>query len=66
MGSDLAASGLVDLKAVESLFRQHESGVRDHSSCLWSLIMFESFLRQVHGRHSVEPASVGGVSAYAR
>jgi asparagine synthase (glutamine-hydrolysing) len=66
MGSDLAASGMVDTKAMESLFRQHESGMRDHSSCLWSLIMFESFLRQVHGRHSVEPASVGGVSAYAR
>jgi len=66
MGSDLAASGLVDVKAMESIFNQHDSGARDHSACLWSLIMFESFLRQVHGCHSVQPPSAGGVSAYAR
>jgi asparagine synthase (glutamine-hydrolysing) len=26
---------------------QHQSGRRDHSASLWSLLMFESFLRNV-------------------
>ena len=26
---------------------QHQSGRRDHSAPLWSLLMFESFLRQL-------------------
>jgi asparagine synthase (glutamine-hydrolysing) len=65
-GCDLAKSGLVDVKAVELMFNQHVSGVRDHSAGLWSLIMFESFLRQVHGRDSVKPQSVGDVSPHAK
>jgi asparagine synthase (glutamine-hydrolysing) len=65
-GSDLAASGLVDVKAVDLMFNQHVSGVRDHSAGLWALIMFESFLRQVHGRNSVEPKTVGNVSPHAK
>ena len=55
--SDLATSGFVDVKAVESIFNQHVSGVKEHSACLWALIMFESFLRQVHRRQPVQPSS---------
>jgi asparagine synthase (glutamine-hydrolysing) len=65
-GSDLARCGLVDVKAVESMFSQHESGMRDHSACLWALIMFESFLRQVHGGDSAQPTSARDVPPHAK
>jgi asparagine synthase (glutamine-hydrolysing) len=45
----LADAGVFDMNYLATLVDQHQSGVRDHSSTLWSLLMFESFLRQVHG-----------------
>jgi asparagine synthase (glutamine-hydrolysing) len=42
----LSATGLFRSDAVETLVLQHQSGVRDHSAVLWSLLMFEGFLRQ--------------------
>ena len=45
----LKDSGLFDMATVETLLDQHQSGQRDHSAALWSLLMFEAFLRQVHG-----------------
>jgi asparagine synthase (glutamine-hydrolysing) len=47
-GPVLRSSGLFDMIAISKLLDQHESGLRDHSAVLWSLLMFESFLRQVH------------------
>ena len=38
------------MATVARLLDQHQSGERDHSAALWSLSMFEAFLRQVHGR----------------
>jgi asparagine synthase (glutamine-hydrolysing) len=32
---------------VQQLLAQHQSGRHDHSSALWTLLMFESFLRTV-------------------
>jgi asparagine synthase (glutamine-hydrolysing) len=43
----LADSGLFNLPYVQELMQQHQSGRRDHSAPLWSLMMFESFLRQL-------------------
>jgi asparagine synthase (glutamine-hydrolysing) len=37
---------------------QHASGLRDHSQLLWSLLMFSSFLRDVHEAPTV-PATAG-------
>jgi asparagine synthase (glutamine-hydrolysing) len=45
-GGTIAASGLFDVKRVRQLIDQHQSGVRDHSSALWALLMFESAVRQ--------------------
>ncbi|WP_077034665.1 XrtA/PEP-CTERM system amidotransferase [Pelomonas sp. KK5] len=45
----LADSGWFDLKTVERLIEQHESGARDHSTPLWSLLMYDAFLRNVVG-----------------
>jgi asparagine synthase (glutamine-hydrolysing) len=49
-GSVLSDCGLFDMATVANLLDQHQSGERDHSAALWSLSMFEAFLRQVHAR----------------
>ncbi len=45
----LGDTGLFDMNYIETLVKQHQSGVREHSAPIWSLVMFESFLRKVHG-----------------
>ncbi|MGH7111961.1 MAG: XrtA/PEP-CTERM system amidotransferase [Stellaceae bacterium] len=53
----LGESGLFDRAAILRLLDQHESGQRDHSAPLWTLLMFEAFLRQVHDRGSAGRAA---------
>jgi asparagine synthase (glutamine-hydrolysing) len=43
----LAGCDMFNLEYVQELMQQHQSGRRDHSAPLWSLMMFESFLRQL-------------------
>ncbi|KAB8041578.1 XrtA/PEP-CTERM system amidotransferase [Janthinobacterium aquaticum] len=47
LGPTLAQCGLFDMDYIGQLIEQHGSGRRDYSAPLWSLLMFESFLRQV-------------------
>jgi asparagine synthase (glutamine-hydrolysing) len=47
LGDTLAATGIFDRKFMGMLVDQHLSGRRDHSACLWALLMFESFHRQL-------------------
>ena len=47
-GPVLADTGMFDLDFVASLVDGHQSGLQEHSASLWSLVMFESFLRRVH------------------
>ncbi|MDX1251045.1 MAG: amidotransferase 1, exosortase A system-associated [Gammaproteobacteria bacterium] len=49
LGPALADSGIFDQAFLRQLVDQHQSGVRDHSAALWSLLMFEAFARQVSG-----------------
>ena len=57
-GPVLADTGLFDMAYIKSLVDGHQSGLQEHSSALWSLVMFESFLRRVHfGQESVGPES---------
>src|SRR3984893_4322117 len=56
---------LFDMATVAKLLDQHQSAERDHSAALWSLSMFEAFLRQVHGRGvraDVDPETIGSVA----
>lgn len=46
----LADSGLFNGDSIAQLVEQHQSGRRDHSAALWSLLMFESSLRHL-GAH---------------
>jgi asparagine synthase (glutamine-hydrolysing) len=43
-GPILRASGIFDPAAIDTLVRQHLSGLRDHSAALWLLLMLEAFL----------------------
>ncbi len=45
LGSIMEDSGLFQMSTIETLIEQHLSGVRDHSTPIWSLFMFEAFLR---------------------
>ena len=46
LGDSLAETGLFDPACLRQLFEQHQSGSRDHSAPLWSLLMFDAFVRQ--------------------
>ena len=59
----LAETGYFDMKYLRELVQDHTSGVRDYSAPLWTLLMFEGFLRS-HGVGSAElPAMAAGVAA---
>ncbi|OWQ93070.1 asparagine synthetase B [Roseateles aquatilis] len=57
LGGPLADSGLFDLKAVGQMVEQHENGSRDHSTPLWTLLMYDAFLRNVMGAASLREAA---------
>jgi asparagine synthase (glutamine-hydrolysing) len=42
----MADSGYFNMDYLQTLIEQHQAGLRDHSASLWSLLMYESFLRQ--------------------
>ena len=46
LGATLADTGFFNAGYLRELVDQHQSGVRDYSASLWSLLMFEAFLRQ--------------------
>jgi len=50
LGPRLAATGWFNREYLEHLIDAHQSGARDYSAPLWTLLMFEAFLRVVvHG-----------------
>jgi asparagine synthase (glutamine-hydrolysing) len=56
LGDSLAETGLFDPRYLRQLFDQHQAGSRDHSAPLWSLLMFDAFIRQMDATHpSVRP-----------
>jgi len=46
LGGTLAATGLFNADTLRHLVDAHQSGARDYSAPLWTLLMFESFVRQ--------------------
>jgi asparagine synthase (glutamine-hydrolysing) len=47
LGHRLAATGWFNREYLQHLVEAHQSGARDYSAPLWTLLMFEAFLRQV-------------------
>jgi asparagine synthase (glutamine-hydrolysing) len=54
LGSRLLDTGIFNRPYLNELLEQHQSGQRDHSAPLWTLLMFDAFLKNVLG----ETASV--------
>ncbi len=46
LGPVLADTGMFDMEYIKWLVDQHQSGMRDFSTLLWSLLMFEAFCRK--------------------
>ena len=44
----MADSGFFDVKTIAGLLDRHASGRSDHSVPIWSLLMFQRFLQDVH------------------
>ncbi|NKB21350.1 MAG: amidotransferase 1, exosortase A system-associated [Alphaproteobacteria bacterium] len=55
-GPVLADTGFFDMEFLGNLVVEHQSGVREHSAILWSLLMFEAFLRQINNVGVDRPA----------
>jgi asparagine synthase (glutamine-hydrolysing) len=49
LGPRLADSGWFDVAYLRRLVEEHQAGTRDHSTPLWTLLMFEAFLRNTDG-----------------
>ncbi len=47
LGERIGDSGLFDVDHLAHLIDQHVSGARDHSPALWSLLMFDGFLKRL-------------------
>lgn len=47
LGETLASTGWFDRATLRHLVDAHQSGLRDYSAPLWTLLMFEAFLRNV-------------------
>ncbi len=47
LGKDMRSLGIFDEKYIRRLIREHVSGIGDHGSVLWSLLMFSLFHRDV-------------------
>jgi asparagine synthase (glutamine-hydrolysing) len=56
LGPSLAATGWFDQGYLRHLVQAHQSGSSDYSAPLWSLLMFEAFLRNAMGDSSRESA----------
>ena len=66
-GQTLADTGMFDMGEVARLVEQHQLGTSNHSPAIWALIMFESFLRQVHGQAADDaPGSHGNGARFAQ
>lgn len=61
LGNVLAESRLFDRRALEEILAAHESGRRDFSAPLWTILMFEAFLKNATGAHEqVSARAVAG------
>ena len=56
LGPVLAETGWFNAAYLRRLVEDHQSGLRDYSTPLWALLMFESFLRNVMGARAIDEA----------
>lgn len=62
LGDTLANTGIFNIAFVKKMLDQHQSGRRDYSAPIWTLLMFEAFLRNTLGEgralHAVQEQKV--------
>jgi asparagine synthase (glutamine-hydrolysing) len=58
LGRRLQATGWFNTAYLQHLVEAHQSGARDYSAPLWTLLMFEAFLRQVVDDTDVRQAAL--------
>jgi asparagine synthase (glutamine-hydrolysing) len=49
LSGPLGDTGLFDVGFISKLLDAHVSGLSDHSTAIWSLLMFDAFLRRSEG-----------------
>ena len=54
LGDGIAETGFFDIAYLRQLLEQHLSGSRDHSAPLWSVLMFDAFMKQEWKQPSAE------------
>jgi asparagine synthase (glutamine-hydrolysing) len=59
LGERLAGTGWFERRSLVQLVDEHQSGARDHSAALWSLLMFDAFQRNVLDAGSASPRDLG-------
>ncbi len=52
LGETLGDTGFFDTDFIKRMIDDHNSGIRNSSAAIWALLMFESFLRNVHAETS--------------
>ncbi|WP_394778177.1 XrtA/PEP-CTERM system amidotransferase [Undibacterium sp.] len=50
-GPLLADTGIFNMKFLKEMVEQHQSGLRDYTAPLWTLLMFAAFLKNLHPDH---------------
>jgi asparagine synthase (glutamine-hydrolysing) len=60
VGGTLAETGIFDRKVLQHLVEAHQAGTRDYSAPLWTVLMFESFLRNVMPGGARQPMREAG------
>jgi asparagine synthase (glutamine-hydrolysing) len=65
LGPRLAATGWFNRSCLEHLVDAHQAGERDYSAPLWTLLMFEAFLRNVLDDSSPDRAGIAHGEAVA-
>jgi asparagine synthase (glutamine-hydrolysing) len=60
LGDTLAGTGVFDRRMLVQMLDAHESGARDYSSPLWSILMFDAFIRKATGEGGYAPLAAAG------
>ena len=50
-------SGMFDATTMRQIVEQHESGAKNHSTTLWTMLMFDAFLRVTMGQTRLTAAA---------
>jgi asparagine synthase (glutamine-hydrolysing) len=65
LSGQLGETGLFNRKYIEHLIDAHLAGVRDYSAPLWTLLMFEAFLRHAGGLGAATTGTTAGAAERA-